>query len=113
MLKCEYCGKEYDPEEAEEYFNDEMAILVYSNVRKRLCGECAVQAIYDDEEGVYIQKCEECGREFDYVVDKWEFENDPSTDGLSLIDCWEGVKCAQCAIEAHKKRLAEYDDYED
>ena len=94
MAICEWCGKEFDPKEAEDYFNSEMGFLIYQNVRKCLCGECAVEAIEEEVDGVYYETCEKCGKVFDVFKDM----GDLSRDDISLFDCWvDDILCADCA----------------
>ena len=100
MPKCEWCGKRYDREEADSIFSMETYCLSYSNVRKNLCGECAVQAIQDEVDGVYFETCERCGKEFDLIEESSEFDSNFSeANGTSLRDYWEdGVLCGECAL---------------
>lgn len=59
MPKCEWCGKSYDKSDAESIFSMGTFCLSYANVRKNLCGECAIQAIEDEVDGIYYEICEE------------------------------------------------------
>lgn len=102
MAKCEYCDSKFDVEEAEEYFEDEL-LLSYHNIKKSLCGKCAVDAIEGGEEGIYFDTCENCGKTFDFVEDEYDFsqytKNDPGAD---YKDMWDnGILCAQCAFERY------------
>ena len=114
MEKCEWCGESFDRDEADEYFSSETWLLSYSNVRKCLCGKCAVEAIEDKADGVYFETCEKCGHTFDLIEDESTFDNHFSwANGTSLRDYWKDqILCADCAIEAAD---AECDDeeYED
>lgn len=100
MKKCEYCGKEYDPEYEEDTFACECSYLDYRNFRRNLCAECALQAIEDDDDGVYIERCEKCGCEFDLVLEKSKFSSHfPWYNGTVLTDHWSNhIQCADCAI---------------
>lgn len=98
MPKCVYCGRNFDKEEAEDYFEIETC-LEYSRLTIRLCGECAVQVIESEEEGVYFETCERCRKTYDPAVDKVEFERHLSwDDGLSFTSFNEYL-CAECALE--------------
>lgn len=106
MLECEWCGKIFDPQEAEDYFDSEVYTLTYSNMRKCLCGECAVKAVEDDDDGVFFETCENCGCTFDVIEHKGIYANHfPWYNGTSLLDEWSnGILCAYCAIEAAESR---------
>lgn len=112
MQKCEWCGEAFEQDEAEDYFNTEMGILVYRNVRKCLCGKCAVEAINDEVDGVYYETCEKCGRTFDLIVDKQTYSNHFSWfNGTNLYDERDNqILCADCAIEAATSRTDGDDD---
>lgn len=101
MNQCEWCSTTFDPEEADEYFTIETWLLSYNNVRKCLCGKCAVEAIESKVDGVYFETCEHCGRTFDLIEDESTFDNHFSwANGTSLRDYWEDqILCADCAID--------------
>lgn len=110
MAICEWCNKEFDPDEAEEYFNSEAGILIYQNIRKCLCGDCAVEAINDEVEGVYYETCENCGKVFDVFEDMHEL----SEEGISLYDCWDDeILCADCARDYVDNLDCDIDGYDD
>lgn len=116
MRRCEYCGKNFDPEEAEDYFIDETYLLAYDNLKKCLCGECAVSAIEDQDEGVYYETCECCGKTFDLALEEAEFASHFSEcSGTTLRDYWKDkIMCADCAIMASEDDLddSDEDDYD-
>lgn len=101
MSRCEWCGKEYDRDEAERIFSSETFCLSYSNIRKDLCGECAVEAIENEVDGVYFETCEECGKEFDPIEESSEFDSNFGwANGTSLRDYWDDkILCAECALK--------------
>lgn len=109
MPKCEWCGKSFDSEEAANYFESEISIFDYRNVKKCLCGECAVQAINDSDDGVYFETCENCGCTFDVMTHKGIYADHFSWyNGTNLLDEWgSGILCAHCAIEAAESRDAD------
>ena len=100
MFTCEWCGESFDRNEAEDYFEIETA-LPYSNIKKCLCGKCAVEAITEEIDGVYFETCEKCGKTFDLIVDIGTFRNHfPWYNGTGLRDHWEPqILCAECAID--------------
>ena len=102
---CEDCGKRIDDFDEEDYiFSNEHGLLNYGNFKKCLCGECACKAIDNEEEGVYFEVCDKCGKEFDYVKDSFDFSLE--TDGSSLIDQWDGDPlCAECAYSKWVKEM--------
>ena len=102
MDKCEWCGENFDPEEAEDYFESE-TLLSYSNLRKTLCGECAVKAIHSMIEDVYFEKCDQCGKIFDLITEESEFAGHfPWYNGTDLRRHWDlenKILCADCALD--------------
>lgn len=107
MPICEYCHNRFNRHEAEEYFLIEKPLLSYQNVRKNLCGECAVNAIDNLEEDVCFETCEKCGKEFDLITEEAEFENHfPWYNGTSLRDHWDSkIQCTDCALEELEKYM--------
>ena len=105
MEICEWCGRSFDLEEAEDFFDIETFALNYNNLKKKLCGNCAVQAIEDKVDGVYFETCEKCGKEFDLFVDEIEFANNFEWfSGTELRDYWKNhILCAECALEEAEK----------
>ena len=111
MPKCEWCGESFDLEDAELEFDAEAFLLVYRNVRKCLCGACALEAIEDKTDGIYYETCDKCGKTFDLILEESAYSNHFSWfNGTSLRDEWgdNGIICADCAIE-----LADSEDNED
>lgn len=109
MSKCEWCGKEFDEDEAREQFESEYSRLSYDNIRKCLCGDCAIDAIEDEVDGVYYERCEHCGEEFDYIEDCNTFSSRFS--GTELDDYWDdGPLCADCAIDVAEEEFDEPED---
>ncbi len=102
MAKCEWCGEAFDRDEAEDFFETKTRLLSYANVKKCLCGNCAVQAIEDQADGVYFETCERCGKTFDLIKDESEFSSHfPWYNGTELRDHWDNqILCAECAIDA-------------
>lgn len=96
MRKCAYCGDPYDYETELDDFYADSYLLSLEKFRKNLCASCALKAIEDDrEEGLYFETCENCGREFDLIV-----EEDLYDEGLRAIwDRYNKIVCARCARE--------------
>ena len=103
MAVCEWCGAEFDRDDAETMFSIETS-LNYDNFRICLCGDCAVEAIEDQVDGVYFETCESCGKVFDLFEDSLAFSNQfPDYNGTDLRDHWdeEGkILCCDCALDA-------------
>lgn len=100
MPKCEWCGTVFDLDEAESIFTSETYCLAYENITKCLCGNCAVQAIEDEVDGVYYETCEKCGKSFDLIEESAEFDRNFSWEnGTSLRDYWnDQIICCDCAL---------------
>ena len=98
MAKCEWCGSVFELEDAESIFTSETYCLTYDNIKKCLCGNCAVQAIEDEVDGVYFEICEKCGKYFDLIEESGEFES--NVDGTLLRDYWnEQIMCCSCLLK--------------
>ena len=115
MPKCEWCGKIFDLNDAEDDFDMEMGILSYRHIQKCLCGACAIAAIEEEVDGVYFETCERCGKTFDLILDKSAYSNHFSWDnGTNLYAQWdEQILCADCAIEAYEAEVDEEYDEDD
>ena len=114
MAKCENCNERFDRDEAASYFEMETE-LSYDNLRKTLCGECAVQAIEDQEDGVYFETCEECGCTFDLIEAQSDFDTHFDwSNGTRLRDYWDPkILCCDCAIEKAEEGMELDDDDDD
>lgn len=103
MPVCEWCGKEFDEYEAIEEFEDSTWLLSYEHIKKCLCGKCAIKAIEEQIEGVYIETCEKCGKEFDFIEDSGKFMSYFSSfSGTELRDYWSENRltlCCDCALD--------------
>lgn len=100
MAVCEWCGKEFDNDFDRDTFEIETT-LCYDNLRKCLCGDCAIQAIEDEVDGVYYETCERCGKTFDLIEDMGEFDRHfPWYNGTRLRDYWKSeILCAECVLD--------------
>lgn len=99
MAVCEWCGKNFDIDFERDTFEIETN-LCYQNLRKCLCGECAIQAIEDEVDGVYFEVCDRCSKTFDLIEDMGKFDsNFPWYNGTRLRDHWRTeILCADCAL---------------
>ena len=115
MKECEYCGKIFDPQDEELDFMEETYLLLYGNLRKCLCAECAVEAIENNETGIYFEQCEKCGKTFDLAEEEEIFSSHFSwEDGCTLRDYWKKeTLCAECALNLIDEEASEPDTYED
>ena len=114
MATCEQCGKRFNVNKAREIFEDECGRLwSYDNFTECLCGDCAVEAIQEEVEGVYFETCVKCGKRFDYGEECAEFYNYDNGD-IGLAACWdEGPLCASCAIDNIEEENAMYGNHDD
>jgi len=98
---CEFCGRSYKASEAEETFALEVSLILYSNMKKNLCGDCSLEAYKDQVDGIFYETCEECGKEFDFIEDRGRYDSSfPAYHGLSLDDEWEErILCCNCALD--------------
>lgn len=112
MAICENCKKYYEPDHAAYIFERELSDLSYSNLEKDLCGDCAIEAIEDQEDGVYFETCEKCGHKFDLIPEQLLFDSHfDEANGTSLRDYWdEGPLCADCAIEVAESKFQDDDE---
>lgn len=99
-LICERCGKEFDEDDAREEFEDETG-KSFDYLTKTLCGDCAIQAINDKEDGVYLELCENCGARFDPFIDEMEFQRQTGDDGVE-IDMFGKYLCLHCSLEEYE-----------
>ena len=81
--------------------NTRSTLKRYNYLIKTLCGECAVQAIDDKEDGVYLELCENCGTRFDPFIDEMEFQRQTGDDGVE-IDMFGKYLCLNCSLEKYE-----------
>ena len=96
---CEYCGKEFDIEEARDDFEMETS-KNYNQLTKCLCAECAIEAINDMADGVYYEVCENCGSKFNPFLDEVELQQATGDDGAT-IDMFEKYLCLDCSLDKY------------
>ena len=99
MKICEWCGEEFDLQDTEEQFIIATG-YPYENVKKCLCASCAIEAIDDEVDGVYFEECRECGKKFDLMEERSNFDSSFGYDNdLSLQDYWDGEPlCCDCTM---------------
>lgn len=113
---CDYCGKQFD----EDYARDEFEMTCpknYDYLTKSLCAECAISAIDDEDNGIYLELCEKCGTRFDPFVDEQELCNRTGDDGAT-IDMFDKYLCLNCSLDEYADKCyvpndEEYDDDDD
>ena len=118
---CEYCGKEIDdPDWEEGTLIEEYCHLDYYSMKKHLCGECAIQAFEDKVDGIFVDHCEECGKEFDVVDEYCQYENQTEDSIFSNWEHFDKILCADCAyekwdaeMEAQEREFGIHHDEED
>lgn len=104
---CDYCGKEFDEQDAREEFEATIP-KNYDHLTKCLCADCAIEAIDDMDYGIYYEICENCGCRFDPVADEYELRRQTGNDGVE-IDMF-GDLCLDCALDEYRNRSEEDDD---
>lgn len=119
MAKCEWCGVRFNKSDAEEIFDSEAYFWYfdYKKIRPCLCGECAVKAVFDeDDEGIYFDTCDECRKEFDLKEEETAFRlfADKYGGSATLRDYWDDrILCADCAAQVFYNDITEDSDYDD
>lgn len=108
---CDYCGKEFDVEEARDDFEME-TLKNYDYLTKSLCAECAIEAINDMDNGVYYEVCENCGSRFDPFETELEFQRQTGDDGVE-IDMFGKYLCLDCSLDEYRNQDDEFDDEND
>ena len=94
---CQRCGNSFDADDAWSDFSAECFMLNYDNISERLCAECAIKAIEDEENDIYFETCECCGRRFDFIEENCHFTLE---HGIDLRDIWQRdgrILCKDCA----------------
>lgn len=106
MAICERCGKEFDEENDCEEFEIETT-LCYEKLAMTLCTECAIDAIDAMEDGIYFERCAECGKSYDLIAEDAEFELKYGEKPETLF---ENFLCYDCAEDAYEKFQEEIHD---
>ena len=90
---CKWCGKSFNREEADEEFTIECSGYSYENFQVYLCADCAIEAVKDRVDGVYLETCEECGVSFDPFDTPWNRTLEDIRDyWTDRILCWECIE---------------------
>lgn len=97
--KCEYCGEKFDEDDARDEFESE-TLKCYDYLTKCLCAECAIEAINDMVDGVYLEVCESCGTRFDPFADELEFQRITGDDSAT-IDMFDKYLCLDCSLNEY------------
>ena len=110
MPKCEICNEVFDRKEAEGIFIEETFLLSYDNIKRCLCGSCAVELAESGfDEGDYIEICEECGKEYDYYTAQDEYRGaleerhfDTINGNCDIRDTWDDANQILCSDLCNK-----------
>ena len=114
MALCEWCGNVIDEDEVND-FCDETGIWT-DYIKKELCKDCLEQAWEDDVDGIFYDKCEECGCEFDIIEANSYFNSDSSVGDLYRSDVEDKkgkTLCASCALGYIDEMYDDQKDYEE
>ena len=74
---------------------------------KKLCLECAIEAIESLEGNIYFEYCEKCGKKFFPSDDKIKFESMYTNEyGVyaTIGDISNEILCLDCAIDKNNKK---------
>lgn len=99
---CDYCGKEFDEQDAREVFEIE-TLKNNDYLTKSLCAECAIEAINNMNDGVYYEVCENCGSSFDPFADELELRRQTGDDGVE-IDMFGKYLCLNCSLDEYRNK---------
>ena len=108
---CEICGKEYD--DYDWNFDNK---AYYDHTTKDICPDCENELWDNEEEGIFISTCAECGKEIDYFEEYHEFcnETDGYVDNHQIIESEYIGYCKECAYhKAHDDNLELDDEYDE
>lgn len=103
---CERCGKKFNKEDAKDEFEAEMTPKIYDHLEKKLCGKCAIEAIYDLENGIYFEYCDRCRKKYYPLDDNAKFESMHSNEYGTyayISDLSDEFLCLDCAIDEYNK----------
>ena len=92
MSICSRCGCEYEKEDV---------VLLHADVNRvpiDMCEECLEKAYEMQEDGLFYDTCEECGKDFDVMEEKAKYLSQiPWCDGLGF-EYFDKILCADCAL---------------
>lgn len=108
---CDYCGKEFDEQDAREVFEIE-TMKNYNYLTKSLCAECAIEAIDDMVDGIYYEECENCHSRFDPFADEIELQQQTGDSGAE-IDMFGRYLCLNCSLAEYMDMNENEDEYEE
>lgn len=95
---CDYCGKEFDEQDARDIFEAEIP-KNYDYLTKSLCAECAIEAIDDMDDGIYYEVCDNCGSRFDPFAAERELQRQTGDYGAEIDNL-----CLDCSLDEYKNR---------
>lgn len=100
MPICARCGKKFNYDDERDAFCEE-SLLNFETMKLSLCSKCALQAIEDQEDGIFTETCEKCGKTFDPVEDEGEFYSHLRDDPFADYHMYGYCLCAECAFYAY------------
>lgn len=107
---CENCGKEFEEEDAREEFESETG-KCFEYLTKCLCAECAIEAIDAEEDGVYLEVCDNCGKRFDPFLAEADMQRETGDLGAEIN--MFGNLCLDCFMDEYQKFCDENKDDDD
>ena len=99
---CDCCGKEFDEKRCIRCFSDG-DLINYDFLTKCLCAECAIEAIDDEDDGIYYEVCDNCGSRFDPFAAELELQRRTGDYGVE-IDMYGKYLCHNCALDEYRTR---------
>lgn len=93
MAICSRCNCEYDEDDLNLFGGADI-----DRIPEEMCLSCLESAYDSCEEGLFYDTCEECGKDFDVMVEKSLYESMTNDDGVGYGG-WGRILCAECSID--------------
>lgn len=108
MAICSRCGCEYDEDDINMIHAD------VSRIPVDMCQDCLDDAYDDGEYGLFYDTCERCGKSFDVMEEKDDYDSSISGGANGIeFDSFDQILCADCALVERENILHEDDDDEE
>lgn len=105
METCIRCGRRFNMIDELDNFMADTFLLNLQSFRETLCPDCAYKAIeIEREEDLYFEVCEECGDQFDLILEENDF-SDYCDEMDTLRAVWDQTNLTLCSKCARKHYL--------